>query len=132
MARTVVGLTDVEAPRLADLRPERRQCALVPVACPMDGRTGANTGSSAGPNSSLHGAIVPADATDVALHPIDQGTFQTDYSLGVLHISSVLLDPSLDVLSPPHLALDQLVVWRRPVRTLGELVNPLPADAAEP
>jgi hypothetical protein len=44
----------------------------------------------------------------------------------------VFVDPRFDVLSPPHLALDQLVVWRRPVRPLRELVDTLPADAAKP
>jgi hypothetical protein len=41
-------------------------------------------------------------------------------------------DPRLDVATLLHSALDQLIVRRGPVGTLCELVNALPADAAEP
>jgi hypothetical protein len=43
----------------------------------------------------------------------------------------MLLDPDLDVLTPPYLALNKLVVRRRPVRALRQLIDTLPADAAE-
>lgn len=41
------------------------------------------------------------------------------------------LDPLLDVGSLPYAPLGQLVVGRRPIRPLRELVHALPADAAQ-
>jgi hypothetical protein len=43
----------------------------------------------------------------------------------------MFLYPSFDVFTLPDLALNQLVVGRRPVRTLRQLIDALPADAAQ-
>ncbi|GIM95686.1 hypothetical protein Ato02nite_074790 [Paractinoplanes toevensis] len=44
----------------------------------------------------------------------------------------MLIDPSLDILTPPYTPLSQVLVWRWPVKALRELMYALPTYAEPP